>query len=298
MKLCSQRPIILLAASGILAGAVRADLRVVGSDLLGLEFTRHFYRFAGESGERLALALDGSRPGLAELRAGRADLAVVVLPPAEAAMLTGYRVVPFGFHRVVILVPAACPLEKITVGQLARIFGADTSGGALTRWGELGIAGEWAEASVAPLAPEVGTGIALEFFRRVVVDSRDFRAGVRRFADANSLSAAFTGTERTLALAAGVPANVPGLKVLPVAVEPGSAAHGPTIENLLSGRYPLCLPLQLVFAEARGATLRVAGEFLFGEEAARLLAAADIVPLPAPMRAASLRAMVAGAAAR
>src|SRR5947207_2450422 len=100
---------VAVAALSIVASEGAAELRVVGSDLLGLEFTKAFYEFSGRNGVRLALALDGSRPGLADLKADRADLALLVLPPAELSLLDDFETRPLGYVPVLVGVPADCP---------------------------------------------------------------------------------------------------------------------------------------------------------------------------------------------
>src|SRR3954464_11971393 len=84
-------------------GIAFADVRVVGTDLLGLEFTKAFYAFSGRNGVKLALAFDGSRPGLDELRAERADLAIITWPAEESAALAPFRVVPLAYHRFIVV---------------------------------------------------------------------------------------------------------------------------------------------------------------------------------------------------
>jgi phosphate transport system substrate-binding protein len=284
----------LLAALWILPSAICADLRVVGTDLLGLEFTRAFYEFAGRNGVRLALAFDGSRSGLGELSAGRADVALVFVPPEETGALAEYRSVPLGYHPVVVLVSAACPLEKIAVSQLAAVFAADAAGDTPIRWGALGVTGAWADGSVVALAPEVGTGMAVEYFRRAALSGKDLKASVRRFGDASALVAGLAGGERALAVAAGVPADATGIKVLPVAAGTKSVAYAPAIGHLQSGDYPLCVPLYVVFKATRRAALGAVGEFLFGDGAARLLAQVDIRALPTATRAEHLRMLSSG----
>src|SRR3954464_9449361 len=88
-------------------GIAFADVRVVGTDLLGLEFTKAFYEFAGRNGIKLALAFDGSRPGLDELKAERADLAIVTLPAEENAALVPFRTIPLAYHCVIVVVAVA-----------------------------------------------------------------------------------------------------------------------------------------------------------------------------------------------
>src|SRR4051812_37620821 len=70
---------VFLAAFGLHA----ADLRLVGTDLLGLEFTKALYAAAGEEGITLSVVLDGSRPGHEQLKSGRADLALLILSPGD-----------------------------------------------------------------------------------------------------------------------------------------------------------------------------------------------------------------------
>ena len=108
-------------------GAAGAELRVVGTDLLGVEFSKALYEHTGRHEIALTLAFDGSRPGLDQLRAGRADLALFELPLDEGAALVGCEPALLAFHRVVVLVPPAAPLAQVSVQQLDGVFGAGRS---------------------------------------------------------------------------------------------------------------------------------------------------------------------------
>lgn len=269
----------LLLVVGVATGA---ELRVVGSDLLGLEFTKAFYAFAGRGGVRLALTFEGSRPALEQLKAGRADLGVLILPREETAALTGFDAVPIGYLAVAVLVPAGCPVERITFAQLEKIFGGNQP----VHWSQLGAAAPWADDLVAPLLPEVGTGLALDTFRHVVLREGPWRREVPRFADRADLAAQFARPSRLLAIAdAGtIPPDVK-TKLVAVAPDATAAAVLPTAENLHAGRYPIALAAQLVFRPARRADVARLAEFLLGPEAAALLPAAGIVPVPPAARA-------------
>ena len=193
------------ALLAFLGCAVGAELRVVGSDLLGLDFTQAVYQFSGQQRLGLALALEGSRPGLAELKAGRADLGIIVLPAGEVGQLGGYRTLPLGYLGVAVVVPASCPLDQISLPQLARAFGpeaARSSGSAAFRWRDLGVGGEWGEANVVTVVPEIGGGLVDELFRDLVLRGQALRPGVRRFASATELAAFFGADSRAVALVA------------------------------------------------------------------------------------------------
>ncbi len=282
---------ILIIESAVRAEA--ADLRVVGTDLLGIEFTKSFYAFAGRNGIPLTLAFDGSRPGIEQLKTGRADCALIVLPAEEMAALRGFTAKPVGYQPVIVLAPASCPVEQITFGQLAAVFGAKPAGQprAGVRWRDLGATGEWADEFVAPLVPEVGAGVALEYFRHVVLLDGALRRDLPRFASAHELAGQFGPKSRVLALAGALPADAKSMKPLRVANDPARPAIAATAETLHAGRYPLRLPVQLVFSTERPAAAASVAAFLFGDEAAAAMAMAGHVPLPATARAEQLRGM-------
>src|SRR6185369_11071865 len=101
----------LLVASGavlaLLASAgAQTEVRVVGTDLLGIEASRALYEFSGRAEFPLALAFDGSRPGLDQLKSGRADLALLSLRSEERDTLEGFESITLGYHCVVVLAPA------------------------------------------------------------------------------------------------------------------------------------------------------------------------------------------------
>ena len=281
------------AACAVLFGMVgsvsrAADFRIVGSDLLGVEFTKAFYAFAGRNAIPATLVLDGSRPAIEQLKAGRADIGLVVLPPKEGPTLAGFELHPLGYHAVVVLAPAECPLESISFDQLARVFGsADSSApGSNVRWAELGVKGEWAEDLIAPLLPAAGTGLALDHFRQVVLREGRVKRGVPRFSSTAELIGLCPARSRVLAIAAHAPAS-PQIKALRVAVSADQPGISATPETLYAGSYPLRLALQVAVRPDRRAAASQVGDFLYGAAAAELLRQAEIVPLPPRARVAA-----------
>ena len=289
------RTIVAIMAGLLHATSSAAELRVVGTDLLGLEFTKALYAFAGQNGLKLALALEGTRPGLEQLTAGRADFGVLVSPADAPPLPAGFDAQPIGYHAVIVVVPVSCPIERITFGQLAAVFGAGggTAGPASVRWGDLGAGGDWNAELVSPLLPEVGTGIALEYFRHVVLRNGAWKRDVPRYASSAEFAAQFGPASRVLAVTAALPAGATTMKPLKLATtaeQPGVLA---TPETLYAGSYPLRLPVQFVFrAERRAGAGRLAG-FFHGDVAARLLAEAGVTPLPAAQRAEQRRILQA-----
>lgn len=262
---------------------VRAELRVVGTDLLGVDFSKALYDFAGRHDLKLALAFDGSRSGLDQLRAGRADLVLFVLPPDEAAGLVGCESVVLAFHRVVILVPPGAPLAKVSLDQLGGIFGAGGPA-SYARWGELGVAGDWSGSAILPHAPVAGFGIVSDFFRHAVLRDRNFKANVVRYESAADLPVLFAGDSRAIVLASAPPSKPGVAKLVPVALRPDEPAFLPTPENLRSGDYPLRLPLCIAFRRESALPLLPLVRYLFSDELVIQLERAQVVPLPVAAR--------------
>ncbi|HUR56906.1 MAG TPA: hypothetical protein VM029_04295 [Opitutaceae bacterium] len=272
----------MFLVASLTAATARAEIRIVGTDLLGVEFSKALYECAGRHRLGIRLALDGSRPGLDQLKAGRADLALVVAPTDGKETPAGFCSVVVGYFRVLVLVPAACPLERISFDQLAAVFGSEGTTGAV-RWSELGVGGEWEGNVVAAVAPEVGTGLALEHFRHVVLRGTALRSNVARFDSPADLAAMFTEGRRVLAIAAAPPAGA-AAKILPVARRPLGEAFTPTAENVHAGHYPLRLPVRLVFRRETVLALKPLLDFLLGDGAVAPLTGAGVIAVPRPAR--------------
>lgn len=277
----------------LFASAARADLHVVGSDLLGLDFSQALYAFSVRSGIPLTLAFDGSRSGMEKFQHGHADLALVALQPEERARLKDLRVLPLGYHPVVVLAPAACPIEQISVEQLAAIFGTPESGTAanVTRWAELDPDGAWNDAVIGLFAPEAGSGITAEFFRHAVLRNRTWRPNVHRYAAAGELQAALGAESRAIALAPSLPRDAKGIKVLRVTSRAPRPAVSPNPASLHDGTYPLRLPVWAVVAPGRQVAVAGLVEHLYGDDIARILERAGVSALPPAARAEQLRAI-------
>ena len=278
-----RRVVMVVVVVFFSAAARAADIRIVGSDLLGLEFFKALYAFAGAESIPVALALDGSRTGLDQLKAGRAELALLTLPPGDDIDAAVFADVPLGWHCVVVVVPSAAPLHRVDFFQLAAIFGADRPVN-YQRWGELGPVGEWAGSTIAPFAPAVGQNLTAEIFRDAVLRGKAIKAHVGRYTSSVDLSRQFGGESRGIALSPALAASAQGTRRLPVAVRANAPAYFPTPESLQSGDYPLRLPLRVVYRRHADGTVRPLLRFLFSDSVAQIFERAGIVPQPVAAR--------------
>jgi len=273
-----------LALAGSVSAAA-AEIRVVGCDLLGPDFAAALRAHAQRCEVDLTLALEGSHGGRARFEAGAADLALLVLRPEEMPPAPPHRGVPLGYFTTIVLVPAASPLTEISLGELAGIFGADTPADH-SRWGDLGLGGEWTARAIGPqaLAPEAGLSSAL--FRHHALGGGVFKTVVDRPESTAALMRKLAADPGGIALAGAAPRpDEGGANVLRVSRGDADVAFGPTPENVHAGDYPLRLTLWLAvrreFADAGGLDLV---RFLLGDESARQLERAQVLPLTRPVR--------------
>jgi len=125
------------------------------------------------------------------------------------------------------------PLARITVPQLAAILGADP---AITRWGQLGLKGEWADRPVTVYMPP-----------RVAPNATSMRIMVLRGGDWNASVHEGSIAETAAAIArdpgaigfGGFEEGGPGLKPLAVARNAAGPWYEGDYPNASSGRYPL-----------------------------------------------------------
>ena len=278
------RVLVVGGVISFLPGLFRAaDVRIVGSDLLGLEFSQALYACAVGEEIALAVALDGSRPGFDELKANRADLALLTLPAGGEPDPAVFASLPLAWHRVVVIVAAATPLDRVTLAQLAAVFGADGPV-AYNRWGDLGLGGEWSGRPLTPLVADPGRGLSTTLFQHTILQGRRLKSQVVCYTSAADLTFRLEGDRRGIALAAALPPQSVGLKLLPVAERAADPAFLPTPENLQSGDYPLRLAMRVVFRRDAPARVLPLVRYILSDDAARVLARADLVPVPASVR--------------
>lgn len=270
----------LFFLGGTLGGA---EIRVVGSDLLGPGFKAAVAEFSRANETPVALDLRGTRPGLDALRAGRADIGLLIFPPGEAPPGDPFQPRPIGYQTLVVLVPVALPVTQITVDQLRGIF-AKAVAIPLERWGDLGVTGDARVRAIAPFAIAPGNSLALPLFRRVVLQDSELKLTIEYEATVDQLLARLRKADNAIGLVPALPKTPSGLRILSVANSPSDPAFAPTPETLQAGDYPFRLPLYLVFQPTEAPRLLQFLKFLLSEECANRLRDAHFVPLPIATR--------------
>lgn len=260
-----------------------AEIRLVGSDLLGREFALSLAEFARQREIPLRLDLEGSRAALTALRDNRAELGLVVLPPAESPPSAPWHSVPLAYHTTVVLVASDCPLSHLTFSQLGGIFGT-TAPTSLNRWSQLGLEGEWALRNISAHALTAAAVFPTELFRHTVLRGGPLKPAVQMHETLAILRSKLAEDSGGIALAPAVPAAPPVLRALPLARSDNDPAFSLTPQNIHAGDYPLRLPLWLVVRPGAAKPALEILRHLLGDEIAAILARAQLTPVPREAR--------------
>lgn len=198
--------------------------------------------------ERFDLDLRGTRFAPAALASGESALApmgALFTPPQLEAYRAAAGHDPVAFRvahaslneaalsgPLAVFVHAANPIASISTADLARVYS-----GKATRWGDLGMEGEWAARSIGITGVAPGTALAYEF-AGAVMDGGVFSSRLTGLPQSAQVVEWVSAHPHGMGFAAAMRAT-PAVRVVPVAARAGEAAVAPTVESISSGRYPL-----------------------------------------------------------
>ncbi|MDG0834678.1 PstS family phosphate ABC transporter substrate-binding protein [Roseateles saccharophilus] len=185
----------------------------------------------------------------ATLRGGRAPLEIRV---ARGGFDTQQRTTAQA-----VFVNAANPIQQLTLAQLAAIFGKSPT---ITRWGQLGLGGEWADRPITLDVPPHVTPNAMSM-QIMVLRGGPWAGSVHE--------ASVADTAKAIAADAGAMGfggfedGGPGLKAVPLARDAVSPAVAGTPESAATGQYPLTRYMYIRFDRQPGRPIpAVVKEFL------------------------------------
>ncbi len=257
---------------------VRAEVRVVGCDLLGKDFSDALNAYSRRNDLGIRLDLAGSETGLEQLRMGTADLGIIFLSPEAKKPEDAFVVIAAAYQTCIVAVPASVPITQISFDQLNAIY-ADAADSSIKRWGDLGVTGGWENRGILPNITGPGGGLSYDLFRYTVMRTPSLKPTVAQQDSAEATLQRMLGDEGGIAIMALLPEKQRELKVLAVARKSTDVAFGPTAENIQSGDYPIRMPVYFVFKKSSAKKLQLALRFLLSEEAVPLWKGARLMPL-------------------
>ncbi|MGC9422779.1 PstS family phosphate ABC transporter substrate-binding protein [Vibrio sp.] len=131
------------------------------------------------------------------------------------------------------------PIEGLNFAQLDRIFSSTLRCGAsqsVENWSQLGLSFPWAKRRMQLFGRNSVSG-TYGYFKQQALCGGDFKANVNEQPGSASVVQAVASSINTLGYS-GVGYRVSGVRLIPVARQ-GRDYVDPTLDNILSGRYPL-----------------------------------------------------------
>ncbi len=203
---------------------------------------------AAHSDVRFALDLRGTRfapDALASGASAFAPMGAEFTPPQLAAYRAKVGADPIAFRvahasldpralsgPLAIFVHRDNPIEYLTLEQVARAFAGEA-----TRWGDLGLRGEWTGREVRPYGVERGTALAFAL-QASAMGGRPFGIQMKGFPQSTDVVQIVGGDPAAIGFAAAMRATT-DVRVVPIAPRAGAEAMAPTAESIMAGRYPL-----------------------------------------------------------
>lgn len=224
--------------------------------------------------------LHGTASAIGALYAGTGDLALMgrEIWPFEVTAFrevkgyepTGFDVVTGSYktrnrgYSIVVFVHKDNPIQGLTMRQLDAIYSVDRKrGGAkVATWGDLGLAGEWADKPVNPYSFSLARGFADYLEEAVFQGGRRWKPEVREFADLpGSLGGATDGGQRLLdamakdkygvAFSGALYGNA-DVRPIAVAADDGGPFVMPSEATAMDHSYPLTRIITLFIDRAPG----------------------------------------------
>lgn len=177
------------------------------------------------------------------------------------------------------------PLTGLTLPQVDAVFSKTRRGehpNDLVTWGQVGLTGEWAGARISLYGRNSASG-TYGFFKDHALYKGDFKDEVKEQPGSASVVQGIT-EDRFAVGYSGIGYRTSGVRTVPLAVRSGEPYFDGSMENVLSGKYPLGRFLLLYVNKAPGKPLdpmvREFCRFIFSREGQQIVIKDGYLPVP------------------
>lgn len=276
---------VLLALSA-LCPLLRAA-NVGGSDALASTLGVAVHRHLVADGGKHSVSFRGTLPALEGIDSGTVDVALVLLresqQPEKTADGKAIRRIPIGAVAAYVYAHPTLPVQDVSLGTLAAIFGVGQNAD-YKFWSD--VPGIRFPEPILPLTTGSQEHPSSTLFHGIALGGRPFRSTVRLRVSPDL--ARETLSSRTNAIVVSDQPMPDGIGRL-LRVSDGregrsSTAYSPDETNIYNADYPLRLPLVLCVREDRVAAQADLIRWLLSDEAASHIRRANFVPAPKLIR--------------
>jgi len=179
-----------------------------------------------------------------------------------------------GHDAIAIYVHKDNPIAKISSEQLAAIFG---EGGTVEKWSQLGVDLGAENDTIIRVSRQNSSGTYL-YFREHVLAKKDFKPGSRDMSGSKDVVELVARTRSAIGYS-GMGYATPGVRMVPVAPKAGDEPVTPSVENVLSMKYPLARSLLMVTAGEPEGAVKAYLDWIHSEEGQKIVEHAGYIPL-------------------
>ena len=225
----------------------------------------------------------GSGTGVAALINGTVDIANCSrqVKPKElelATQNTGKAPQEFivGYDALAVYVHQDTPLDKITITQLAEIYGEN---GTITKWSDLGILhSDCPSDKIIRISRQSNSGTYFYFREALLGTSRDFRIGSLDLHGSKDVVEVVGRTPCAIGYS-GMGYATSHVKMLEVAVDSDSPYYPPNLENVLAKTYPIARPLYMYSLGEPTGEVKIYLDWILSTEGQEIVEKLGFVPL-------------------
>ncbi len=178
------------------------------------------------------------------------------------------------------------PIKALTLPQVDAIFSKTRRGGYredITRWGQLGLAGDWMNRPISLYGRNSASG-TYGFFKKNALFKGDYKDQVKEQPGSASVVQGITEDRYGIGYS-GIGYKTSGVRVVPLAAKPGGKFFEGSYENVLEGKYPLGRFLYMYINKRPNQSLdpllREFMKFILSREGQEIVIKDGYLPLPA-----------------
>lgn len=225
----------------------------------------------------------GSGTGVAALINGTVDIAncsrqVKDTEKQKAFENTGKEPIEFivGYDALAVYVHKENPLDRITIPQLAEIYGED---GTITKWDELGIANSGCRSDkIIRISRQSNSGTYFYFREALFGKIRDFELGSLDLHGSKDVVEVIGRTYCAIGYS-GMGYATDHVKMLEVATTTDQPYYAPNLENVIAKTYPIARPLYMYSLGEPTGEAKAYLDWIFSEDGQKIVEERGFVPL-------------------
>jgi phosphate transport system substrate-binding protein len=208
----------------------------------------------------------------------------------------GYRptAVPVAIDVLAVYVNKDNPIKGMTLAQVDAVFSATRKCGNdkdITRWGELGLTGNWANRDFTLYSRNAVSG-TYGYFKDVALCGGDFKANINEQPGSASVVQGVSESINGIGYS-GIGYVTSGVRALPLATKDGESFAPADAEHAMDGSYPLARTLYVYINKHPNRKLDpMQAEFLkmvLSRQGQEVVVRDGYIPLPAPVAAQTMK---------